>query len=360
MNFPKAKKIITQRYEGGLSRIPGLTKSIKLSSNESALGCSSLALRAFSKTKNNISRYPDSNNNLLKETIARKFKLKQDRVIVGCGSDEIISFACQAFLKEKDEVIVTAFSFLMYRVYSQINGAKVVFAKEKSFKTDIQSILRCVSKKTKIVFLANPNNPTGTYLNKSELKLLRRKLPSRILLLIDDAYCEYMQTKDYTSGLELFKNSKNVLVTRTFSKIYGLASLRLGWGYASKDIISSLMNVKPPFNVTTGAEAAGVAALKDTKWINKNIKHNNTWSLKIYKKLKEKKINCNSPSANFFLMQFDRSYDANDIFKKFSASKIILRKMNNYKIKNSLRVTVGNAHECKLFIKLIDRIFNVQ
>ena len=357
MNFPKAKKIITQRYEGGISKIQGLTKAIKLSANESALGCSALALQAFSKTKNKISKYPDSNSSLLKKTIASKFKLKPDRIIVGCGSDEIISFACQAFLKKEDEVIVTAFSFLMYRIYSQINGAKVVIAKEENFKTDIQSILQCVSKKTKIVFLANPNNPTGTYLNKSELKLLRSKLPSRVLLLIDDAYCEYMQNKDYTSGLELFKNSKNVLVTRTFSKIYGLASLRLGWGYASKDIISSLMNVKPPFNVTTGAEAAGVAALKDTKWINKNIKHNNIWSLKIYKKLKEKKITCNFPSANFFLMQFDKSRNANSIFNKFAQSKIILRKMNNYKIKNSLRVTVGNAQECKLFIKLLDRIF---
>ena len=357
MNFPKAKKITTQRYEGGLSKIPGVTKSIKLSSNESALGCSSLALQAFIKTKNKISKYPDSNSSLLKKTIASKFKLNQDRIIVGCGSDEIISFACQAFLEKKDEVIVPQFSFLMYRIYSQINGAKVVAAKEKNFKTDIYAILKCVTKKTKIVFLANPNNPTGTYLNKSELKTLRNKLPSRVLLLIDDAYCEYMQTKDYTSGLELFKNSKNVLVTRTFSKIYGLASLRLGWGYASKDIISSLMNVKPPFNVTAGAEAAGVASLKDTKWIKKNIKHNNIWSLQIYKKLKEKKINCNFPSANFFLMQFDKSCDANNVFKKFAQSKIILRKMNNYKIKNSLRVTVGNAQECRLFIKLLDRIF---
>ena len=357
MNFPKAKKIRNQRYEGGLSKIPGVINSIKLSSNESALGCSPLAIKALNKTQSKVSKYPDSNSNSLKKTIARKFKLNKNRIIVGCGSDEIISFACKAFLEKNDEVVVPEFSFLMDRIYAQINGAKIVFAKENNYTVSVSAILNCITKKTKIVFLANPNNPTGTYLRKSELQELHKKLPSKVLLLIDDAYTEYMQQKDYASGLDLFKNVKNVLVTRTFSKIYGLASLRLGWGYASKNVISALMNVKPPFNITTGSETAGVAALQDVKWINKNIEHNNIWSLKIYKKLKEKKINCNFPTTNFFLMQFGKNYNANSIFKKFAQSKIILRKMDNYKIKNSLRVTVGNAKECKLFINLINRFF---
>ena len=357
MNFPKAKKVNIQRYEGGLSKISGITNPIKLSSNESALGCSPVATKAIDKIKKKIFKYPDSNSSLLKNKLSKIFNLKSSQLIIGSGSDEIISFACQAFLEKGDEVIVPKFSFLMYRIYAQINGAKVIYAKENNLKINISSILNCITKKTKIIFLANPNNPTGTYLTENELKQLHKKIPSNILLLIDDAYWEYVQKKDYSSGLAIFKNAKNVLITRTFSKIYGLASLRLGWGYSSESIISSLLTYKPPFNVTTVAELAGVAALEDNKWIKKNIFHNNFWSKKIYEKLKEKNIKCNMPNTNFFLMQFDKKNNADNIFNKFAKYGIILRKMNNYKIENSLRVTVGNAQESKLFIKLLDRFF---
>ncbi len=357
MSFPKAKKINIQRYEGGLSKLSGIKNPIKLSSNESALGCSPLVIKSLNVIKKKIFKYPDSNSILLKKEISKKFNLNINQLIIGSGSDEIISFACQAFLEKGDEVIVPEFSFLMYRIYAQINGAKVVYAKEKNFKIDIKSILNCVSKKTKIVFLANPNNPTGTYLTINELKILRKKLPSKILLLVDDAYWEYIANKDYASGIKLFKNAKNVLVTRTFSKIYGLASLRLGWGYASKNIISSLLNYKPPFNITTAAEVAGVQALKDNNWIVKNVNHNDFWRKKIYKKLIEKNIQCNPPTTNFFLMRFDNKYNADQIFNKFAKYGIILRKMKNYKINNSLRVTVGNVKESKLFINLLDKFF---
>jgi histidinol-phosphate aminotransferase len=357
MSFPKAKKINIQRYEGGLSKLSGIKNPIKLSSNESALGCSPIVIKSLNVIKKKIFKYPDSNSILLKKEISKKFNLNINQLIIGSGSDEIISFACQAFLEKGDEVIVPEFSFLMYRIYAQINGAKVVYAKEKNFKIDIKSILNCVSKKTKIVFLANPNNPTGTYLTINELKILRKKLPSKILLLVDDAYWEYIANKDYASGIKLFKNAKNVLVTRTFSKIYGLASLRLGWGYASKNIISSLLNYKPPFNITTAAEVAGVQALKDNNWIVKNVNHNDFWRKKIYKKLIEKNIQCNPPTTNFFLMRFDNKYNADQIFNKFAKYGIILRKMKNYKINNSLRVTVGNVKESKLFINLLDKFF---
>ena len=357
MSFPKAKKINIQRYEGGLSKLSGIKNPIKLSSNESALGCSPLVIKSLNVIKKKIFKYPDSNSILLKKEISKRFNLNINQLIVGSGSDEIISFACQAFLEKGDEVIIPEFSFLMYRIYAQINGAKVVYAKEKNFKIDINSILNCVSKKTKIVFLANPNNPTGTYLTINELKILRKKLPSKILLLVDDAYWEYIANKDYASGIKLFKNAKNVLVTRTFSKIYGLASLRLGWGYASKNIISSLLNYKPPFNITTAAEVAGVQALKDNNWIVKNVNHNEFWRKKIYKKLIEKNIQCNPPTTNFFLMRFDNKYNADQIFNKFAKYGIILRKMKNYKINNSLRVTVGNVKESKLFINLLDKFF---
>ena len=189
-----------------------------------------------------------------------------DKIICGAGSDEIIQIICQLYLKPSDEVIVPQYSFLMYRIYAQIIGAKVVFSKEKNFKVSVDEILKKVTKKTKLVFIANPNNPTGTYLSKRELIELRKKLNKNILLVLDDAYFEYMKNKDYKPSLDLFKNTNNVVVIRTFSKIYGLASLRVGWGYANKKIINAMNLIKPPFNVNQIAQRAAIEALKDNKF----------------------------------------------------------------------------------------------
>ena len=185
---------------------------------------------------------------------------------------------CQLFLKSGDEVIVPQYSFLMYRIYASIVGAKVVFSKEKKFRVSVENIIKKVNKKTKIVFIANPNNPTGTYLEKKELISLRKKLNKKILLVIDDAYAEYMKNKDYSSGLDLFKNKDNVFILRTFSKMFGLASLRVGWGYGSKKIVDALNVIKPPFNVNGIAQLAATESLKDKAFINKSIRHNLLYS----------------------------------------------------------------------------------
>jgi histidinol-phosphate aminotransferase len=188
---------------------------------------------------------------------------------------------CQLYLKPQDEVIVPQYSFLMYRIYAKIVGAKVIFSKEKNYKVSVSEILKKVYKKTKIVFIANPNNPTGTYLEKKELIELRKKLRNNILLVLDDAYFEYMKNKNYKSSLDLFKNKENVITIRTFSKIYGLASLRIGWGYASKKIINAMNLIKPPFNVNRLAQIAAIESLKDKKFITKSVKHNTVWATKI-------------------------------------------------------------------------------
>jgi histidinol-phosphate aminotransferase len=251
------------KYVGGLSQIKNIKDPIKLSANESALGPSKRAVAAFIKSSKKLSRYPDGNSNVLIQSISKNLKLNPNNIVIGNGSDEIISLACQLFLKPNDEVIVTEYSFLMYRIYAKIHGGKVIVAPEDDFKANIDSILAKVTSKTKIVFLANPNNPTGTYLDKNEMLLLRKKLRSNILLVVDDAYFEFVVNKDYASGLDLFRSHSNVLITRSFSKIYGLASLRLGWGYGSKNIISAMKLIKPPFNVNSAAQAAGVEALND-------------------------------------------------------------------------------------------------
>ena len=250
------------------------------------------------------------------------------------------------------------YSFLMYRIYSKNVGANVIYAKEKNYKISVSEILKKVSKKTKIVFLANPNNPTGTYLEKSKLLKLRKRLRSNILLVVDDAYVEYMKNKNYTSGLKLFNNSNNVIVLRTFSKIYGLASLRIGWGYGPKKIIEAMSKIKPPFNTNSAAQLAAVTALHDKSFINKAVKHNFFWANKLKKKLNNFNITTNEVTANFLLLNFNKcKYSANYVQKKLENKGIILRGMQSYKIKNALRLTIGNNSENKLFLKSINRIF---
>ncbi|MDA8742950.1 aminotransferase class I/II-fold pyridoxal phosphate-dependent enzyme, partial [Candidatus Pelagibacter bacterium] len=219
------------------SNVRKLKKIIKLSANESALGVSSKVKKVLSSKNLDIYRYPDSKSKNLREQLAKKFNCNLDKIICGAGSDEVIQMLCQLYLKPNDEVVVPKHSFLMYRIYSKIVGAKVRFAEEDNFKISTKEILKNVTSKTKIVFLANPNNPTGTYLSKNEILNLRKKLNKNVLLVVDDAYSEYMVNKDYSSGLKLFKNSDNVFILRTFSKIYGLSALRIGWGYGAKKIV---------------------------------------------------------------------------------------------------------------------------
>ena len=248
----------------------------------------------------------------------------------------------------------------MYRIYSKIVGAKVVFAKEINFKVSVKEILKKITKKTKIVFIANPNNPTGTYLTKKEILDLRKKLNKKILLVIDDAYAEYMKNKDYLSGLDLFKRKDNVFVLRTFSKMFGLASLRVGWGYGSKKIVDALNVIKPPFNVNGIAQLAAIESLKDKTFINKSVKHNLFYSRKIKKFLETYNIYSNSVSANFLLLNFEKcKYSAKFLYEKLKNKGIILRSTEHgYYIKNKLRLTIGSKSENLAFMNAVKNILN--
>ena len=357
MKLPKPRNIRAERYIGGLSKYKKIDRPIKLSANESALGPSPKAIGAFERDKENILNYPESDSNYLRETISKKFNIDSTRIICGAGSDQIFDLTCKLFLEPGDEVIVTEFGFIMHRIYAELHGAKVLFAKEKNYQASVDEILKKVTDKTKIVFIANPNNPTGTYLSKDMMLNLRDKLRSNILLVIDDAYFEFMNQKDFSCGLELFKNSKNVLITRTFSKIYGLAGLRLGWGYSSKEIIDAMYQIKPPFNVNRAALVAGEAAVNDDEWIIRAIEYNSLWAKKIFSIFEEKKIISNKPTANFFLINFDKTrINADDVFEKLANKSFILRKMEQYKIPNSLRFTIGSQEANEIFIKSIESI----
>ena len=360
MKLPKVKTINVQKYTVGLSLFKKKAARIKLSANESALGPSPKAIKEYNKVSKNFHRYPDSDGTLLRKILAKKLQLNPSRIILGSGSDQILELICKSFLNKGDEVIVPKYSFIVYRIYSKINGAKIVYAKEKKFTASVKNILSCVTKKTKIIFLANPNNPTGTFIKKKDLLILRKKLPRNILLVIDDAYFEYVKNNNYESGLKLFLNSKNVVVTRTFSKAYGLAGLRVGWGYASKEIIKGLNQIKPPFNVNSPALFAASAAVVDTSWLKKEVIHINKWRKIMFKEFKKMKIETNEGCTNFLLINFDRlKISSIKTFEELAKVGILVRKMKSYAIKNSLRVTIGKSKENKNLILKLRKIINV-
>ena len=360
MRLPKPNNIIAEKYVVGMSVFKNRPAKIKLSANESALGPSPKAKKEYIKVSKSFARYPDTNGTLLRETLSKKFKLDKNRIVLGSGSDQIFELICKAYLKKGDEVIVPRYSFIIYRIYSKMNGAKVIYSNENNFTVSVKDILKKVTTKTKVVFLANPNNPTGTYVEKKDLLFLRKKLRSNILLVVDDAYFEYVKQKNYSSALKLFSNFKNVVMTRTFSKIYGLAGLRVGWGYGSKEIIDTLNKIKPPFNVNKAALFAASAAVKDSAWLNKEIKHVNNWNKKMFNEFKKMKIETNKSYSNFLLVNFDKAkIKSSRVFKLLAKAGILVRKMDVYGIKNSLRITIGKTEENRKLISKMKRILNV-
>ena len=360
MRLPKPNNIITEKYVVGMSVFKNRLAKIKLSANESALGPSPKAKKEYIKVSKSFARYPDTNGTFLRETLSKKFKLDKNRIVLGSGSDQIFELICKAYLTRSDEGIVPKYSFIIYRIYSKMNGAKVIYSNENNFTVSVKDILKKVTTKTKVVFLANPNNPTGTYVAKKDLLFLRKKLRSNILLVVDDAYFEYVKQKNYSSALKIFSKFKNVVMTRTFSKIYGLAGLRVGWGYGSKEIIDTLNKIKPPFNVNKAALFAASAAVKDSAWLNKEIKHVNNWNKKMFNEFKKMKIETNKSYSNFLLVNFDKAkINSSRVFKLLAKAGILVRKMDVYGIKNSLRITIGKSEENRKLISKMKRILNV-
>ena len=360
MKLPKPNNIQAEKYVPGMSLFKKRLAKIKLSANESALGPSPKAKKEYIKVSKSFARYPDSDGTFLRETLSNKFKIDKNRIILGSGSDQIFELICKSYLKKGEEVIVPKYSFIIYRIYSKMNGAKVIYSKENNFTVSVSDIIKRVTRKTKIVFLANPNNPTGTYISKKDLLLLRKKLRSNILLVVDDAYFEYVKQKDYLPALKLFSNYKNVIVTRTFSKIYGLAGLRVGWGYGSKEIIDVLNKIKPPFNVNRAALFAASAAVKDKTWLKKEIKHINNWNKKMFNEFKKMKIETNKSFSNFLLINFDKvKIKSSRVFKLLARAGILVRRMDVYGIKNSLRITIGKSEENRKLIFKMKKILNV-
>jgi histidinol-phosphate aminotransferase len=334
-------------YVPGASALPGARPVIKLSSNETPFGPSPRAVEAYLGAAASLSRYPDGSARPLREALATPYGLDPARIVCGTGSDELLNLLACAYLGPGDEAIYSAHGFLVYKIAILARGATPVAAPETNLTADVDAILACVTARTRLVFIANPNNPTGTYLPFDEVKRLRAGLPDDVLLVLDAAYAEYVRKNDYEAGIELVATTPNTVMTRTFSKVYGLASLRIGWAYCPTEVADALNRIRGPFNVSGPAIAAGVASLEDPAWVQRAVQHNETWCASMSEALAGLGIGVTPSAANFLLLHFPkgngRSAPEADAF--LHERRIIFRGVAEYGLPDSLRMTIGTEDE---------------
>ena len=340
---PRPGVMSIEAYVPGKSAAPSIGKVYKLSSNETPLGASPHAVDAFKAVAEKLELYPDGSATQLRDTIGARYGLDPNRIVCGAGSDELLSLITNAYIGPGDEGIYTEHGFLVYKIAIQAAGGTPVVAKEKNFQTDVDAILNCVTPRTKIVYLANPNNPTGTYISFDEVKRLHAGLPSHVVLVLDAAYAEYVRKNDYASGIELVSTNENVVMTRTFSKIYGLALLRLGWCYGPAGIIDALNRIRGPFNVSGPALEAGIAALKDEDHLSKALAHNDKWLPWLEREISKLGIEVTPSVGNFLLLHFPKvpGKTAKEADAFLSSHGLILRGVGAYGLPDCLRLTIG-------------------
>jgi histidinol-phosphate aminotransferase len=341
--IPRAGVLDIAPYVPGRSKAGGGAKLHKLSSNETPLGPSPAAVEAFRAAGDSLALYPDGGAMALREAIGATYGLNPARIVCGAGSDEILSLITLAYVGPGDEAIHTQYGFLVYPIAIMVAGGKPVVAPEKNYTADVDAILAKVSDRTRVVFLANPNNPTGTYLPFEEVRRLHAALPPRVILVLDAAYAEYVRRNDYESGMELAATADNVMMTRTFSKIYGLAGLRLGWGYGPEHIIDAINRIRPPFNVSAPAIAAGVAAVRDREHVEVAATHNQDWLPRVASEIAALGLAVTPSVANFVLIHFpDKAgRHAVDADAALMERGIVVRRLEAYGLPNALRMTIG-------------------
>jgi len=332
-------------YVPGKESAPGVAKVYKLSSNETPLGPSPKVREALENVLQHLEIYPDGSATKLRDAIAEVHGLNPANILCSNGSDELLGLLCQTYLGAGDEGIFTEHGFLVYKIQIMAAGATPVIAPETGLKADVDAILERVTERTKIVFLANPNNPTGTYMPADEVRRLHAGLPPRVVLVLDAAYAEYVRRNDYESGIELVSANRNVVVTRTFSKIYGLAALRIGWMYAPAAIVDAVNRVRGPFNVNAAAIAAGAAAIRDRALVDRAIAHNDEWLRRVSDALTELGLEVTPSVGNFVLIHFpkDGPHTAEAADAYLTARGYILRRVAGYGLPDALRMTIGSA-----------------
>jgi len=357
MTKPRPGILDIQPYVGGESSVPGHNRVVRLASNENPLGASPRAVAAYEALKAELHRYPDGGAMALRWAISEEEGLDPDCIVCGAGSDELISLLVRAYAGPGDEVLHSAHGFLMYAISARTVGATPVAAPEVNLTADVDSLLVKVTPRTRLVFLANPNNPTGTYLSSGELLRLRDGLPDDVLLVIDAAYAEYVDEPDYTNGADLVKAGGNVVMIRTFSKIHGLASLRLGWGLCPPEVADILNRVRGPFNVSQAAQDAGVAAIRDRDYQKQSAAHNKRWRAWFAGEVAAMGLKACPSAGNFLLVRFPGGTE--EALATLAALKergVLVRNMAGYGLPDSLRITIGTEEEMRITVDALKEI----
>jgi histidinol-phosphate aminotransferase len=339
---PRPEIMAIDAYIPGKSGAAGLSKVYKLSSNESPLGASPRAIEAFRDEADRLAFYPDGSAVALRSAIAERHRLDPERIICGNGSDELISLLAQVYLRPGDEGLYSEFGFLEFPIAVRAAGGVPVIAPEDRFKASVDALLARISAKTRLVFLANPNNPTGAYLPIGEVERLQAGIPSDALLILDSAYAEYVREKDYAAGIELVSSCENVVMLRTFSKAYGLAGLRLGWGYAPAHVLDALNRVRNPFNINAPALAAGRAALADAAHVEAAVAHNSHWLPWVSSEIARLGLEVVPSVGNFVLVRFSSPDTRMAADAHLTARGFILRAVAAYGLPECLRLTIGS------------------
>ncbi|WP_421988655.1 histidinol-phosphate transaminase [Roseococcus sp.] len=345
---PRPTILSIEPYVGGESKIPGVNRIIKLSSNEGAFGPPPAAMEAHAAISRELHRYPDPGSTGLREAIGARFGLDPARIVCGNGSDELLAYLILAYGGEGTELVMSAHGFTMYDLSGRYAGCTVIKVPEKNLTADVDAILAAVGPRTRIVCIANPNNPTGTLLPSAEMRRLRAGLRGDILLVIDAAYAEYVTDPDFDPGNALVDASGNTVMTRTFSKIFGLGGLRLGWAYMPAEVMDIVGRIRGPFNVNAAAQAAGIAALSEPGWVEKSIAHNVEWRGRLAAALEAVGIKAWPSHGNFFLADFGTAEKAKAADAYLRARGLIVRAMGSYGLGQCLRITIGTGEECTL------------
>ncbi len=341
---PRPSVLDIDLYVPGKSKGTGSGKVYKLSSNETPLGPSPKAIAAYKDAIEQLALYPDGGSTALREAIAGRYGLDPARIVCGCGSDDLLHLLAQAYVGPGDEAVISRHGFLVYKIAVQAAGGTPVVADEHDNTANVDAILAKVGPRTRVVFIANPNNPTGTYLTFEEVRRLHAGLAPDVLLVLDAAYSEYVRANDYSSGLELASTASNVVMTRTFSKIHGLAALRIGWCYGPAAVCDALNRIRSPFNVNGPALAAGVAAIGDTAHVDQAVAHNDRWLAWVGDELKGLGLVVTPSVGNFLLVTLPREpgRTAAEADAFLSARGIVLRQVSAYGLPDSLRMTIGS------------------
>jgi histidinol-phosphate aminotransferase len=337
-------------YVGGEFKAPGVARPARLASNESPLGPSPHAAEAYRALADEIHRYPDGHAVALRDALGRRHGIDPARIVCGQGSDELFALLAHAYAGPGDEVLHTEYGFLAYPLVALAAGATPVSAPERGLRADVDALLARANPRTRIVFLANPNNPTGSYLATAEIERLIAALPPQVLIVLDAAYAEFVDRPDYTAGHEFVERHPNLVVTRTFSKIYGLAGLRLGWAHCPAPVADVLNRIRQPFNVSAPAQAAGIAALDDTEFLAAAKAHNDYWLPWLTERLAALGVTVHPSVGNFVLASFS-PYDGEQVRLFLKLRGVLVRQMGAYKLPDCLRIGIGTADEMEALVE---------